>query len=457
MNRIPLCVRLGKFEQLEKKTVLDGSAVVQPFSDVAYFGDQDDWALNAINAPEVWSQGYTGENIVVAVIDTGIDLHHVDLVQNIWTNDGEIANNGWDDDGNGFIDDTNGWDFVDADAVPQDLAGHGTKVAGVIAAARNQIGATGVAYDARIMPIRVLDTSGNGSQMDIAEGIRYAVDNGADVINLSLGGIGSRQFSSAVQYAKDHDVLIVAASGNEGADAPDYPARYSAVHENVISVGAFQSEMSNASFSNAVGSSDAVQVDAPGVGINTTVMGDDYTYSTGTSIAAPHVTAVAALALSANPELTTSELRETLLQGADLNIEQSDSHGGTNAAQTVALVAPDITTPTVEPVTSQSANDLALPLSGDADRDGRVGFLDFLLIAHNFGQEVQRGTAGDVDFDERVDFHDFLLLARNFGQSQSTHEAATAEDLSVDNVYANEGVLDDVIEETPAGRRQRNH
>ena len=456
MNRIPLCVRLGKFEQLEKKTVLDGSAVVQPFSDVAYFGDQDDWALNAINAPEVWSQGYTGENIVVAVIDTGIDLHHVDLVQNIWTNDEEIANNGWDDDGNGFIDDTNGWDFVDADADPQDLSGHGTKVAGVIAAARNKVGATGVAYDARIMPIRVLNTSGHGSQLDIAEGIRYAVDNGANVINLSLGGVGSRQFSSAVQYAEDHDVLIVAASGNNGAEAPDYPARYSAIHGNVISVGAFQSEMSNASFSNAVGTSDAVQVDAPGVGINTTEMGDDFTYSTGTSIAAPHVTAVAALTLSANPDLTTSELRETLLQGADLSIAQSDSQGGTNAARTVALVAPPTVEPVADPIASEIETVAEVLLPGDADRDGLVGFLDFLVIAHNFGEEVQRGTAGDVDFDERVGFQDFLLLARNFGKSQSEHPSATAKDLSVDDVYANEDVLDDVIEETPARRRVRN-
>ncbi|MEZ6116119.1 MAG: S8 family serine peptidase [Pirellulaceae bacterium] len=155
---------------------------------MTYFGGANDWNLNAINAPEVWSQGYTGEGIVVAVVDTGVDWTHVDLASNIWTNADEIAGDGIDNDRNGYVDDVYGWNFANRNANVQDANGHGTHVAGTIASLRNGSGSTGVAHDAQIMPVKVLGNNGSGSDYAVSQGIRYAVDNGADVINLSLGG-----------------------------------------------------------------------------------------------------------------------------------------------------------------------------------------------------------------------------------------------------------------------------
>ena len=137
------------------------------------------WGLNEVNAPEVWNNGYTGEGVTVAIVDTGIDLDHPDLVSNLWVNPGEIAGNGIDDDGNGFIDDIHGYDFNGNDANPNDFNGHGTHVAGTVASASNSYGSTGVAYDASIMAVQVLSASGSGSMFDVAAGIIYAVDNGA--------------------------------------------------------------------------------------------------------------------------------------------------------------------------------------------------------------------------------------------------------------------------------------
>ena len=116
-----------------------------PFPDVPYYGGASDWNLNAINAPEVWARGYTGSGVVVAVIDSGVDYRHPELANNMWVNSGEIAGNGRDDDGNGYVDDYRGWDFADNDNNPLDIHGHGTHVAGIIAAAKDGAGTTGVA------------------------------------------------------------------------------------------------------------------------------------------------------------------------------------------------------------------------------------------------------------------------------------------------------------------------
>jgi subtilisin family serine protease len=309
------------------------------FPDVAYYGGANDWNLNSINAPEAWAQGYTGEGVVVAVVDTGVDVNHPDLLSQLWVNAGEIAGNGLDDDGNGFVDDVSGWDFSASDNNPDDVNGHGTHVAGTIAAASNGVGATGVAPDARIMPVRVLGDNGSGTAAAVAAGIRYAADNGADIINLSLGGSFSSVILSAIEYAMQLNVLVVAAAGNEYASAPGYPARFAASLSNVISVGAHSSSNAIASFSNDVGSSGAVQVDAPGVGVYSTYVDGRYTQLSGTSMATPHVAGLAALALSANPNLTAAQLRNLIVAGADRTISGSDSQGGINAAATVAMAA----------------------------------------------------------------------------------------------------------------------
>ena len=306
------------------------------FPDVDYFGGTNDWNLNSINAPEVWAQGYTGEGVVVAVIDTGVDASHSELSSSMWVNVGEIPGNGIDDDANGFVDDTGGWDFADGDNTPTDLHGHGTHVAGIIAAANDGVGSTGVAYGATIMPVRVLDADGTGSLYDVALGIRYAVDNGADVINLSLGGSYSSSLNSALAYAEQQGVFVVAAAGNDAGATPVYPAAFSADLVNVLSVGAHNGAGALASFSNDVGGSGAVQVDAPGVSIYSTLPGNLYGYLSGTSMATPHVAGVAALALSANPGLTPESLRSLIVEGADRAITGSDSAGGVNAAVAVA-------------------------------------------------------------------------------------------------------------------------
>ena len=270
------------------------------------------WGADLVNAPEAWAQGYTGNNVVVAVVDTGVDVEHTDLRNNIWTNADEIANNGIDDDGNGFIDDTQGWDFFDNDERAQDRDSHGTHVAGTIAAANNGFGVTGIAYGSEIMPVRVLGPSGSGSNADVAAGIRYAADNGADVINLSLGGdLPSSVVESAIQYATERGSFVVMASGNKGDRQSGYPARFAT--EYGVAVGAVDRSREVADFSNSAGSNSSLQyVVAPGVGVRSTVPGDRYDSFNGTSMATPHVAGVVALMLSANADLTHAQIRQIL-------------------------------------------------------------------------------------------------------------------------------------------------
>ena len=320
----------------------------EPYPDVADFGGANDWNLNRVGAPESWAQGITGEGVVVAVVDTGVDTGHRELSSSIWVNSGEIPGNGRDDDHNGFVDDVAGWDFVDDDNNASDENGHGTHVAGTIAAANDGYGSTGIAYGAAIMAIRVLDGDGSGLISDVAAGIRYAVDNGADIINLSLGGGYSSALRSALAYADQNGVFVVAAAGNESAATPAYPAAFSAELTNVLSVGAHDAYDAIASFSNRVGAGGAVQVDAPGVGIYSTLPGNRYGRYSGTSMAAPHVAGLAALALCANPGLDPAALRSILVEGADRAIANTDSVGGVNGARSTALAAARANAATVD-------------------------------------------------------------------------------------------------------------
>jgi hypothetical protein len=306
-----------------------------PLPNVPNYGGANDWNLNAINAPEAWARGYTGSGVVVAVLDTGVDYTHAELANNMWVNTREIAGNGRDDDGNGFVDDYRGWDFATNDNNPMDQHGHGTHVAGTIAAARNGVGATGVAYNARIMPVQVITASNSMTEQSFAAGIRYAAANGADIINMSLHFPQSAVVASALNYASQMGVFVVVASGNFAESMPTFPARYSASMSNVISVGAHNSGNSLASFTNRVGASGAVQVDAPGQGVYSTIPQNRYAHNDGTSMAAPHVAGLAALALSANRNLSAAQLRQVIAGGANRSISGSDSIGGINAAMTI--------------------------------------------------------------------------------------------------------------------------
>ncbi|MFN6461342.1 MAG: CARDB domain-containing protein [Nostoc sp. DedVER02] len=289
------------------------------FADVPDLGG-DNWGADAIKAPEVWAKGYTGQGVIVAVIDSGVDYNHPDLNANIWKNTKEIAGNGKDDDGNGYIDDVNGWNFVGNNNNPLDDNGHGTHVAGTIAGVKNSFGVTGIAYNAKIMPVKVMNSDGQGTNSAIAKGIRYAVDNGANVINLSLGGSASSDEQSAIQYAASKGAITVMAAGNDGKSEPDYPAHYAT--QWGLAVGAVFYDRTLTDFSHRAGTTPLAYVTAPGayfegdgdlgIGIYSTLPGNKYGSKDGTSMAAPHVAGVVALMLSAKKGLTDAQVRQIL-------------------------------------------------------------------------------------------------------------------------------------------------
>lgn len=259
------------------------------------------YGLDRIGAPEAWSYGFTGAGIVVAVCDTGVDRSHFDLDANIWWNTGEIEGNGIDDDGNGYVDDRNGWNFANNTNNTMDVQGHGTHVAGTIAAENNGFGVTGVAYNAKIMPVKVLGDNGSGTWESVANGIRYAANNGANVINLSLGGGGGNlALESAVQYAWERGVAVIMAAGNEGLASPGYPAAYAARWG--MAIGAVDSSGSLASFSNRAGSLVLDYVTAAGVSVTSTTPNNGYATYSGTSMATPHMAGAMALLMQANRE-----------------------------------------------------------------------------------------------------------------------------------------------------------
>ncbi|MEG4059237.1 MULTISPECIES: S8 family serine peptidase [unclassified Microcoleus] len=291
-----------------------------PFPDIPDLGGNN-WALDVINTPEVWNQNITGNGIVVAVVDSGVDYTHPDLDDNIWQNPGEIAANGIDDDRNGYIDDIRGWDFVASDDNPMDLDlyGHGTHIAGAIAAEGNDFGITGVAPNAKIMPVRVLDASLFGELNNIAAGIRYAADNGANVINLSLGNefSPSTQVHDAIEYANNKGSVVVMAAGNLGHIQPAYPARNA--DRLGIAVGSIDINGRMADTSNRAGSTPLDYLVAPGVDIYSTTPYSTYDTLTGTSMATPQVAGVAALVLNTNPTLTPAQVEYILTTTANRN------------------------------------------------------------------------------------------------------------------------------------------
>ncbi len=320
------------------------------------------WGMNDIGAKDAWKKA-TGEGIIVAVIDTGVDYTHEDLLPNMWKNPGETgtdsqgrdkATNAVDDDNNGFIDDVVGWDFVSNDNKPFDLAveplqllvgggnpGHGTHCAGNVGArGDNGIGISGVAPKVKIMALRFISDKGQGSTADAIKAIHYAVDNGAKVLSNSWGSEGedpadgteNKALRDAVQYAQDKNVLFVAAAGNGHSGAgysndsdpkPSYPATYD--FENIVSVAAVDSSNNLGSFSNW--GTKTVHLAAPGVAVFSTTVGglysdtviDQYGFHAtwdGTSMACPHVAGAAALYWSMHPEKTYKEVKEALLKSA---------------------------------------------------------------------------------------------------------------------------------------------
>ncbi len=326
------------------------------------------YGLKKMRLPLAWDATVGSSQVIAAVLDSGVDYTHDDLESNISTNPGEIPSNGVDDDTNGFIDDVRGYDFVDQDADPMDENGHGTHCAGIIGAkGNNGLGVVGVNWKVGLLPVRVLNTAGRGASSDIAAGIIYAVDRGASVINLSLGSSSfSQVVEDAIQYALERDVLVVVAAGNNGKDndkTPVYPA--SSSKSNVIAVAASTGGDTLASFSNY--GLESVDVAAPGDRILSTVPGNGYDVLDGTSMAAPHVTGLAALLKSLNINRSNADIRDVILSTAVLRagLREKISTGGRvdGAAAVQALVAARTPTPTPVP-TGPTVTPTPKPSSG---------------------------------------------------------------------------------------------
>lgn len=268
------------------------------------------------SATVAWETQMGAPGIVVAVVDSGIDLDHEDLVGGLWVNEGEIPGNGVDDEGNGFVDDRRGWDFWSRDNDPDDPAGHGTHVAGIVGArASNGLGMAGIAPAVTLMAVRYSGPKELGTEATLAAGLRYAADNGAQIVNLSVSGIGRSPALRDVVGAHPR-TLFVAAAGNDSAriPAPSYDP-CTIPKRNVICVASTDYRDGLSSFSN-YGLSQA-DLGAPGTLIFSTLPDDFYELKSGTSMATPMVAGAAAILLSERPELAPSELRAILLDSAD--------------------------------------------------------------------------------------------------------------------------------------------
>ncbi len=302
-----------------------------------------------VDAPEAWNTTTGDTGTVVAVIDQGVDINHPDLKNNIWTNSGETAGNGVDDDRNDYVDDVNGWDFYRNDSSVYDSGDgdkHGTHVAGTIAAeGNNSLGVVGVNWKAKIMPLKFLGPDG-GYTSDAVEALNYAVNKGVKISNNSWGGGGpSQALLDAINRADTAGHLFVAAAGNKGVNndtTPHYPSSYNSA--NIVSVAATDYNDALASFSNY--GSTSVDLAAPGVGILSTLPGNTYGSYNGTSMATPHVSGVAALLKSKSSSLDDTQLKAQILQSVEKksNLSGKTATGGrANAAQALGVESATLT------------------------------------------------------------------------------------------------------------------
>lgn len=372
----------------------------QPYADL--------WGHYAINAPSAWNTT-NGAGVVVAVIDTGLDSSHPDIAASIWTNPREIPGNGLDDDGNGLVDDTHGWDFVGPDAsnptqsdLPLDHHGHGTHVSGTIAATGNNgMGILGVAWGAKIMPLKALDDHGIGWDSTLVPAIRYAANSGADIINASWAGPGrSRAIAEAVQYATGLGVVFIAAAGNNSDDAMSLcPANLL----EAITVAASGPGTTLSGFSNygtkidvAAPGVDILSLRASGVALEPSVAAQ-FLRMSGTSMAAPHVSGVVALLLSRNPNWSVEDVRQILRGSATTQpgIEWSPDFGSgildaQRALSLTGVLQARITSPT-------GGGHVTVPISVTGLAKG-TGFTQYVLD-YGAGMEptawvtLQTGTA----------------------------------------------------------------
>ncbi len=294
----------------------------QMYPDSGRYNTPPGTADSDIDSPEAWEIGTGDLDVIVAVVDTGVDYTHRDLSNNIWVNEAERNGiSGIDDDNNGYIDDVYGYDFINYDSDPKDDHGHGTHCSGIISAeGNNGQDITGAAWRSRIMALKFLGADGSGYSTDAVTAFYYAVNNGADIVSNSWGGGGFLQsMQDAIDYAYSQGVIMVAAAGNSNSSQVSYPAYL----EHVIAVAATNSKDERAPFSNY---GDWVEIAAPGVDVLSlratgTSMGtiyDEYTtIASGTSMACPHVAGACAVLLSVDPQTSPDATIRLLQQSAD--------------------------------------------------------------------------------------------------------------------------------------------
>lgn len=436
----------------------------------------DLWGLKKISTAAAWdTETGASSEIVVAVIDTGIDYNHEDLSDNVWVNTDEIADNGLDDDGNGYVDDYYGYDFINNDHDPIDDHGHGTHVAGTISAVtNNNVGVAGVTWGAKIMGLKFLSAGGWGWVSDAVTAITYAADNGAIIMNNSWGGSGySQALQDAIDYANNQGAIFIAAAGNSNADASGYlPAGMN----NVFTVAATDTSDTKAWFSN-YGS--VIDVSAPGVDVlslraaGTTlgsVVGTNYVRASGTSMAAPHVAGLAALVWAKNPTWTNTQVGAQIKDSADdidkLNLSYAGLLGsgrinadlalgeiGAQAAPTSTLIPTSTPTPTLTPTPTSTPTPTATPTPTPTPTPAVIPAATATPLPTATLTPTPSPTStpaptqpptptatvtptpakpGDIDRDNNVDIFDLSRILSKWGQTQEVGEADLNQDAKVD-------------------------
>lgn len=301
-----------------------------------------DWGQTKISANEVWSAGFQGQGVVVAVIDSGVDIEHPQIKNRLAVNEAEIPSNGLDDDGNGLIDDISGFDFNQNTGVVRDGSGHGTHVAGVMIADHAAGPIKGIAPKAKLLPLDFMSNSGVGSISDAIRAMKYAASRGAKVINASWGGAPcSKSLQDAIDDVGDKGALFVAAAGNSGVDldeTPEFPAAFG--RETQITVGASSVRDYMEGFSNY--SYGLVNIMAPGSYITSTYPGGNTAVLSGTSMASPFVAGAAAVLWSARPQASVAQIRSILLRSVDPGNFQVSSRGRLNLKKALALLIAEV-------------------------------------------------------------------------------------------------------------------
>jgi hypothetical protein len=283
----------------------------------------EQWNLATVRVESAWEMHRGSPLVTIAIVDSGIDLNHPDLMSGLWTNPGEIPDNGVDDDNNGYVDDVHGWNFVSGTEDVSDWSGHGSLVAGVAAARTNNlIGIAGVCGNCRIMPVKVMQPSGAANYSAVAAGIVYAANKGARVINLSLGGYSDSQtLRDAVAYADSLGSVVIAGAGNDNTSALFYPAAC----DEALAVAGTTDADTRSLFSNY---GTWVDISAPDEAILSTALDGGYASASGTSVGTPLVSGLAGLLLSMHPEWTPAMVRSQLTHTADSIDALNPGHEG---------------------------------------------------------------------------------------------------------------------------------